>query len=198
MNPSEKLILPLWKFKKFYLKRVERFQVVNPKLVRRQNMKPKMHRVAPPVTRVVVMMAFLSALFLAPVNPSLAASDTKKAPAVRTSVVEHTEARIKELQSVLKITPAQEILWKNLQEVMREDAKVMDALTAERAEKTKTMNAVERMKFHSQITEARLNQIKKFIPPFEELYASMSDEQKKSADTVFEKGIMRKQKSKKK
>ena len=99
---------------------------------------------------------------------------------------------------MLKITPAQEKLWENLQQVMREDAKEMDALTADRAEKTKTMNAVERMKFHSQLTETRLNQIKKFIPPFEELYASMSDEQKKIADTVFEKGIMRKQKSKKK
>jgi len=160
-------------------------------------MKRKMHQLAPPVTRVVVMMALLSALFLAPANPSLAASDQKKAPTVaRASVVEHTEARINELQSVLKITPAQEKLWENLQQVMREDAKEMDALTADRAEKTKAMNAVERMKFHSQITEARLNQIKKFIPPFEELYASMSDEQKKSADTVFEKGIMRKHKGK--
>jgi hypothetical protein len=162
-------------------------------------MKPKMHQVASPITRIVVMMAFLSALFLAPANPSMAASDTQKAPAVaRASVVEHTEARIKELQRVLKITPAQEKLWENLQQVMREDAKEMDALTADRAEKTKAMNAVERMKFHSQLTETRLNQIKKFIPPFEELYASMSDEQKKSADTLFEKGIMRKQKSKKK
>jgi hypothetical protein len=162
-------------------------------------MKPKMQQIASPVTRVVVMMAFLSALFLAPAHPSLAASDTKKAPAVaRATVVEHTEARIKELQSVLKITPAQEKLWENLQQVMREDAKEMDALIADRAEKPKAMNAVERMKFHSQMTETRLNQLKKFIPPFEELYASMSDEQKKSADTVFEKGIMRKQKSKKK
>lgn len=162
-------------------------------------MKRKMHHFASPVTRVVVMMAFLSTLFLAPAHFALAASDTKKSPPVaRTTVVEHTEARINELQSVLKITPAQEKLWENLKQVMREDAKEMDALTAERAEKTKTMNAVDRMKFHSKMTETRLNQINKFIPPFEELYASMSDEQKKSADTVFEKGIMRKPKSKRK
>jgi hypothetical protein len=161
-------------------------------------MKQAIHQVAFPVTRVVVMMAFLSALFLAGVQSALAASSSaKQAPEVaRTSVVDHTEARIKELQSVLKITEAQGQLWDNLTQVMREDAKEMDALTEDRAEKTKTMNAVERMKFHSQITETRSNQMKKFIPPFEELYASMSDEQKKNADTLFQKGIMRKNKKK--
>jgi len=38
------------------------------------------------------------------------------------------------------------------------------------------------------ITEARLNQMKKFLPPFEALYASMTDEQKKSTDTIFRTG----------
>lgn len=162
-------------------------------------MKQAIHQVAFPVTRVVVMVAFLSAIFLAGAQSSLAASGTKQAPevvAAKTSVVDHTEARIKELQSVLKITKAQEKSWDNLTQVMREDAKEMDALTKDRDEKTKTMNAVEQMKFHSQITETRLNQMKKFIPPFEELYASMSDEQKKNADTLFQKGIMRKNKRK--
>lgn len=161
-------------------------------------MKQAMPQVAFPVTRVVVVMAFLSALFLAGVQSSLAAtSGAKQVPQVaRTTVVEHTEARIKELQSVLKITEAQEKLWDNLTQVMREDAKEMDALTENKAEKTKNMNAVEWMKFHSQITETRSNQMKKFIPPFEELYASMSDEQKKNADILFQKGIMRKNKKK--
>jgi len=80
--------------------------------------------------------------------------------------------------------------------VMRENAKEMDALTKERAEATKTMNAVERLKFHSQITEARLNQMKKLIPPFETFYAGMSDEQKKSTDTIFRTGKHEKQKRK--
>jgi hypothetical protein len=47
------------------------------------------------------------------------------------------------------------------------------------------MNAVERMKFHSQITESRLAQQKKLIPPFEALYTGLSDEQKKITDTIF-------------
>ena len=135
---------------------------------------------------VVVMVTFLSIFFFASADNSFAASGKKKSAAVaRTTAVEHTEARIKELQGELKITEAQEVLWNNFTQVMRENAKEMDALTKDRAESSKTMNAVERMKFYSQITEARLAQQKKLIPPFEALYAGLSDEQKKITDTIF-------------
>ena len=152
-------------------------------------MKQKAYQVAFPVTLVVVMVAFLSTIFFANANLSFAASGKKKSSAVaRTSAVEHTEAQIKQLQGALNITEAQKELWNNLTQVMRENAKDMDALTKDRAENTKTMNAVEHMKFHSQITEAHLDQLKKFIPPFEAFYASMSDEQKKITDTIFRTG----------
>ena len=158
-------------------------------------MKPQAYQVVFTVTRVVVMMAFLSAIFLANANLSFAASNTKKTPEVaRVSAVEHTEARIKELQGALKITKAQEEQWSTLTLVMRDNAKEMDTLNKYRGEKTTAMNAVERMKFHSQITEAHLSQLKKFIPPFEALYASMSDEQKKTTDILFQKGKDRKNK----
>jgi Mg-chelatase subunit ChlI len=160
-------------------------------------MKQKAYQVACSVTLVVVMVAFLSTIFLANANESFAAAAKKKSTAVaRTSAVEHTEAQIKQLQGALKITEAQKELWINLTQVMRENAKDMDAFTKERAENAKTMNAVEHMKLHSQITEAHLNQMKKFIPPFEAFYAGMSDEQKKSADTIFRTGAYGKSKKK--
>lgn len=152
-------------------------------------MKRRAYHVAFPATLVVVMVAFLSTIFLATANPSFAASVKKKSPAVtRTSAVEQTETRIKQLQDALKITEDQEPLWSNLTLVMRDNAKNMDALTKDRAENQKNLNAVERMKFHSQITEAQLDQLKKFIPPFEALYATMSDDQKKTTDTLFRTG----------
>jgi hypothetical protein len=160
-------------------------------------MKRKASQVLSPVTLVVVMAAFLSAIFFANANLSFAASGKKKASAiVRTSAVEHAEAQIKQLEGALKITDAQKELWNNLTQVMRENAKDMDAIAKDRAEKAKAMNAVENMKLHSQITEAHLAQLKKFIPPFEALYASMSDEQKKSTDTIFRTGRLGKQKRK--
>ena len=146
---------------------------------------------------VVVMVAFLSVFFFASADNSFAASGKKKSAAVtRTTAVEHTETQIKQLQDSLNITEAQQVLWNNLTQVMRENAKEMDALTKDRAENIKTMNAVEHMKFHSQITEAQLAQQKKFIPPFEALYASMSDEQKKITDTIFRTGKHEKHKRK--
>ena len=149
-------------------------------------MKQKAYQVAFPVTLIVVIMAFLSIIFFADVNLSFAASSSKKSSAVgRTSAVEFTEARIKQLQSALKITDAQKELWNNLTQVMRENAKDMDDLTKDRTKNSITMNAVEHMKFRSQISEAHLDQLKKFIPPFEALYDSMSDQQKKNTDTIF-------------
>ena len=160
-------------------------------------MEQKAYQVAFPATLVVVMVALLSTIFFANASLSFAASGKKKSSAVsRTSAVDHTEARIKELQGALKITESQEELWNKLTQVMRDNAKEMDALTKDRIENTKTMNAVEYMKFYSQITEAQLGQQKKLIPTFEAFYDSLSDEQKKSTDTIFRTGSLGKHKKK--
>jgi Domain of Unknown Function (DUF1520). len=159
-------------------------------------MKQKAYQVAFPVTLVVVMVAFLSTIFFANANLSFAASGKKKSPAVaRTSAVEYTEAQIKQLQGALNITEAQQELWNNLTQVMRENAKDMDArqesrqkARAERAEDAQPLNAVEHMKLHSQITEAHLAQLEKLIPPFEAFYDSMSDQQKNITDIIFRTG----------
>lgn len=152
-----------------------------------------MYRVVFPATFAVMLVAFLStAIFINP-TPSFAASETKKSSeATRTSAVDYAEAQIKQLQASLNITTAQEPLWNDLRVVMRENAKDVDALRKDRAASRATMNAVERMKFHSQVTESHLNQLKKFIPVFEAFYDSLSDEQKKSADEIFSTGKYRK------
>ncbi|MFH0727638.1 MAG: Spy/CpxP family protein refolding chaperone [Pseudomonadota bacterium] len=152
-------------------------------------MKRKVYQISIPVKLVVVMVAFLSTIFFVNATLSFAGSGKKKsAEEDRISAVEHTEIRIKELESALKITDAQKELWNTITQVMRENAKDMDTLTKDRAEITKTLNAVEHLKFYHQITQARLDQQKKFLPPFEAFYASMSDEQKKSTDTIFRTG----------
>jgi hypothetical protein len=160
-------------------------------------MKQEVYPVGYPVALVLVLVVFLSAIFSAQPNISFAASAKKKSPAVvKMSAVDYTEARIKELRGALKITADQEELWNNLIGVMRENAKGMDALTKEKAESKKTTNAVERIKLHSEITKAHLDQLEKFIPPFEAFYDSMSDEQKKITDTIFQTGKHGKQKRK--
>ncbi|MDQ5987007.1 MAG: hypothetical protein CSYNP_02743 [Syntrophus sp. SKADARSKE-3] len=160
-------------------------------------MKRKAYRVALSATLVVVMVAFLSTIFLASANLSFAASSKKKSSAAaRTTAVEYTEAQIKQLQATLKITDDQQDLWNNLTKVMRENAQDMDTLRKNKAESAKKMNAVEQMKLHSQMTEAHLDQLKKLLPPFEAFYNSLSDEQKMITDTIFKTGKHGKQKRK--
>ena len=138
---------------------------------------------------VALVVAFLSTIFFANADPSFAATKKVKSSEVtRVSAVEQNEAQIKQLQASLNITESQKDLWNDLTQVMRENAKDIDALHKERAESAKTMNAVEQMKFHSKITEAQLDHVKKLLPPFETFYTSLSDEQRKTTDALFQTG----------
>jgi protein CpxP len=101
------------------------------------------------------------------------------------SHAERVEARIQELHAKLHITPAQEDLWKNVTQVMRDNAKTMDDLTQARAAKAATMTAVDALKAYSAIADGHAEGLKRFIPVFEALYASMPDTQKRQADTLF-------------
>jgi hypothetical protein len=68
---------------------------------------------------------------------------------------------------------------------MRDNAKTMEALIKARSEKTSAMTAVDDLKSYSEIADSHADGLKRFIPVFEPLYASMSDAQKKDADTLF-------------
>ncbi len=137
-------------------------------------------------TLFAVAVVFLAFMVLASPSPSLAASsEPGMATAGKVSRSEGVEARIKELQTKLKITPAQEDLWNNVTQVMRDNAKTMEALIKARSEEASTMTAIDDLKSYGGIVEAHADAIRKFIPAFEPLYASMSDAQKKAADTLF-------------
>ena len=137
-------------------------------------------------TAVAVAVVLLAFIVFASASPSIAASaEPGMAAASKASKTERVEVRIKELRSKLKITPAQEGLWDNVTKAMRDDAVRMEALIKARSENAMTRNAVDDLKSYSEITDAHANGLKNFISVFEPLYASMSDAQKKDADTLF-------------
>lgn len=140
------------------------------------------------VSLVYLLAAFIFALFASDATLSYAASTKKKPPESTKSAVDYTESRIKQLSSALKITAEQEPLWNEVTKVMRENAKNMDELNKDRKEKIKTMNAVDSVKFHREMTQAQLEQQNKFLPPFETFYASLSDTQKATLDSIFRTG----------
>jgi protein CpxP len=158
------------------------------KLIRRQIMKRITRQFTYP-TALAVAAVLLAFMVLASPSPSRAAPpEPDLATAGTVSKADPVEARIKELRTKLKITPAQEELWNKVTKVMRDSAKTMDALIKARSEKASTMTAVEDLKSYGEIAEAHADGIKEFIPVFEPLYASMSDAQKKDADKLFHHG----------
>jgi periplasmic protein CpxP/Spy len=145
------------------------------------------------------MAGLLSMVLINYSNFSLAAEEKSAPPAppkAKASKVDRTEARIQKLYGELKITPAQEELWKAFTQVMRDNAKTLDELSLARAEKSQTMNAVEDLKSYSEIVQASAEGLKKYVAAFEPLYNSMSEEQKKNADLLFRGGGHKKGKRK--
>jgi len=98
---------------------------------------------------------------------------------------DRVELRIKDMHAKLKITPAQEELWTKVDQAMLDDAKTMDTLTQARVDHAKDMTAVDDLKSYGELADAHAEGIKKLIPLFAALYASMSDVQKKEADSLF-------------
>ena len=144
-----------------------------------------MFLIAHPVARRVAMATLLATtVFASPflsVSGGLAhaAAKTKAAPA------DLVEARIKTLHSSLHITAAQETLWNNFAQVMRENAKAMADHRKEAAQNAQSRSAVDELKSYAAVIDAHADEVRKLVPTFQALYDSMSDAQKKTADGVF-------------
>jgi periplasmic protein CpxP/Spy len=102
--------------------------------------------------------------------------------------MDRAELHIKDMHAKLKITAAQEPQWAKVAQAMRDDATTMDALTKARSDHANDMTAVDDLKSYGDIVDAHADGIKKLTPAFADLYASMSDPQKKAADTLFRRG----------
>jgi LTXXQ motif family protein len=138
----------------------------------------------PAARRIAAATLFATIVFASPflsVSGDLAHAAGKPKPAPADPV----EARIKTLHSSLQITTAQEALWNNVAQVMRENAKAMADHRKEAAQNAKSRSAVDDLKAYAAAIDAHADGIHKFIPTFQALYDSMSDAQKQTADAVF-------------
>ncbi len=97
---------------------------------------------------------------------------------------EDVEERIKSMHRQLAITSAQEPIWHDVAEVMRENQREMQE-AVERRQQAKTMTAIDDLKAYEGIAKAHTKSLEKLIPSFEKLYNSLSDVQKASADKIF-------------
>ena len=142
-----------------------------------------MFLIAHTAARRVAMATLLATIVFAGLSVSgdlaHAAAKTKPAPA------DPVEARIKTLHSSLHITAAQETLWNNFAQVMRENAKAMAERRKEAAQNATSRNAVDELKSYAAVIDAHADEVRKLIPTFQALYDSMSEAQKKTTDAVF-------------
>jgi LTXXQ motif family protein len=118
--------------------------------------------------------------------PPPAASTAKPATRKRPRTAANTiERRIADLHARLKITPDQEDKWNQVAQVMRDNAKAVDTVIRERAQKASSMSAVDDLKSYERVSQVHEEGLQKLIPAFQALYDSMPDAQKKNADQVF-------------
>jgi protein CpxP len=96
------------------------------------------------------------------------------------SEVDH---QIADLKKQLKITPQQEPQFNAFAEVMRNNAKELDAVAGQAG--PQSTNAVEELKGFQQFTETQAAGLKRLVPALQALYDTLSDPQKKVADQVM-------------
>lgn len=146
-----------------------------------------------PLARSLAIASVAGAALLAGSLTPVAAQtppDDKKPPAAAaatSSKPETVEQRIEMLKGALKITPQQESKWNAVAQAMRDNASRMEKLVAEKRKiAPEKMTAVDDLKTYQDFAQAHLDGIKHLTSSFKSLYDSMSPDQKKNADTVFE------------
>jgi periplasmic protein CpxP/Spy len=149
-----------------------------------------------PVARTFAIASLTGAALLAgSVAPTWAqtadSKDSKMPPAAAAATStkpETVEQRIVTLKAALKVTPEQEPKWTAVAQAMRDSSVQMEKLVAtKRAIPPEKTTAVDDLKTYQEFTEVRLEGLKKVNSSFKSLYDSMTAEQKKNADMVFEK-----------
>jgi periplasmic protein CpxP/Spy len=108
---------------------------------------------------------------------------TGSAPSAATQAA--VDQRIRMLQSQLGVTEAQMPLWSAFTQAMRDNAAATDALFTQRAGAVATMTAPDNMHSYAQIARAYADNTERLATAFDGLYASLSDTQRQTADTLF-------------
>ena len=99
----------------------------------------------------------------------------------------HIEGRIAFMRAELKINDAQQPHWDRVAAAMRDNARQMDQMAQQmRAQRGQAQSAVDRLDQRARFTAVRASADKNFADAFKPLYASFTDDQKKTADDLFD------------
>src|SRR5829696_1228350 len=93
------------------------------------------------------------------------------------------DGQIAELQKRLAITEQQKPQFDAFTQVVRQNAQTMDTLVQQ--EQKAPHNAVEDLRSSTKIAQEEADALKRLLPALETLYASLSDQQKRTADQLL-------------
>ena len=108
-------------------------------------------------------------------------------PGMCATMAGHVDGRLAYLKAELKITDAQEPLWKAYAAAARDNAQGMQArcTTMMSSKGAGGLSLPDRMDLHEQFMAAQLDSLKAMSKAFKPLYDALSADQKKTADQVF-------------
>lgn len=133
-----------------------------------------------------------SAAYAQATPPDAARAQTQDRVRTQRLPSERIEARLAYVKTALKITPAQEPQWNTLANVLRAQARAMDSeITARRAATSTTTTAIERLERRQRFLTAAAARTNDVLNAARPLYASLSDDQKKIADELLDRGSRR-------
>lgn len=117
--------------------------------------------------------------------PATGATPSTTAPQLSKDIQAKVEAHIKELHAQLKITPQEDSEWNQFADVMRNNARDMQAAMQEREQQYPQMNALQNMESYQKLAETHAEHLEKLVNAFQSLYNALPDPQKKLADQAF-------------
>jgi protein CpxP len=119
-----------------------------------------------------------------PANSTAAPSEARHHAMSRMMPGQFVDGRIAFLKAELKIAPAQETQWQQVDAAMRENAKALDQTITTARQNRPGMDAVQRLELREQFAKVRAGNDARLLAAFNPLCASLSPEQQQMANQL--------------
>ena len=116
--------------------------------------------------------------------PAPAQSPAGQKPAAGQPAGDPVESQLGDIKKRLNITAAQQSQFDQFAAVVKQNAQAMQSLM-QSAGQNAQQNAVEGLRTAANFAQTEADNLKRLVPALETLYASLSDQQKRAADQLF-------------
>jgi hypothetical protein len=117
-------------------------------------------------------------------RPAQAPSAAGQKPGAAQPAADPVEGQLAEIKKRLSITPAQQSQFDQFAGVVKQNAQDMEAMM-QKAGQSAEQSAVEGLRSAASFAQTEADNLKRLVPALEGLYASLTDQQKRTADKLF-------------